>query len=324
MNELYQNSGLPTKGSISRAYDSIESKINNTPILTSQTTNKKLGAQLYFKCENFQKAGAFKFRGASFALSLLTSEGSSLGVCTHSSGNHAQALALAAKVKKINAYIVMPDNSPKVKIKAVESYGGNITFCEPTLQARESCLENISKQTGAVFIHPYNDFNVIHGQATCFYEMIKQMQDTPDYLIVPLGGGGLLSGSLLSACYFSPKTKVIGVEPLMANDAWQSFQKKKLIPAVSPQTIADGLRTSLGTLTFPIIMKHTHDIITVSENSIKDAMYWIWERLKIVVEPSAAVTLAAIMENSQRFKNKKVALILSGGNVDLNTLPWII
>jgi threonine dehydratase len=319
----YHDTGIPDAESIKNAYELIRHDIHQTPVLTSHSTNLRLNCNLFFKCENFQKAGAFKFRGASYALSMLNAEELTKGVCTHSSGNHAQALSLAALFKGAKSYVVMPDNSPKVKINAVKNYKGDITFCEPTLEARELNLSRIQQQTGAVFIHPYNDYNIIHGQATCYYEMLQQMPQAPDYVIVPVGGGGLLSGTLLTNIYFSPNTKVIGAEPRMADDACRSFYAKKLIPSENPKTIADGLKTSLGSLTFPIIADHAHDIITVSENSIKDAMYWIWERLKIIIEPSAAVSLAVVMENQKMFKKKNIALILTGGNVDLNRLPWL-
>jgi threonine dehydratase len=323
MSKTYFNTGLPNAESIQMAYETIKPYINVTPVLTSASTNAKLGTKLFFKCENFQKAGAFKYRGATFAISNLENDAALKGVCTHSSGNHAQALSLAATTRNISAYVVMPENSPRAKINAVKSYGGIITFCKPTLEARESALKMVQDETGAIFVHPYNDYNIIHGQSTCYFEMLQQLEQAPDYVIVPVGGGGLLSGTLLSAHYFSPKTKVIGAEPMMANDAWQSFRKKEFVPSVNPDTIADGLKTSLGNLTFPIIMEYAHDIITVSENTIKDAMFWVWERMKIVIEPSAAVPLAIIMENNKMFKNKNVAVIISGGNVDLNHLPWL-
>jgi threonine dehydratase len=323
MSKTFFNTGLPNGESIQKAYETIKPYINVTPVLTSTSTNAKLGTKIFFKCENFQKAGAFKYRGATFALANLENEAALKGVCTHSSGNHAQALALAASTRNINSYVVMPENSPGAKINAVKSYGGKITFCKPTLEARESALRQGQDETGAIFIHPYNDYNIIHGQSTCYFEMLKQIEQAPDYVIVPVGGGGLLSGTLLSAHYFSPKTKVIGAEPMMANDAWQSFRNKEFVPSVNPDTIADGLKTSLGNLTFPIIMDYAYDIITVSENTIKDAMFWVWERMKIVIEPSAAVSLAVIMENNIMFRNKNVAVIFSGGNVDLNHLPWL-
>ena len=313
---------LPDGNAIKDTYSKLSNVVKKTPVMTSDTLNKISGTNLFFKCENFQKAGAFKFRGANSALLHLTNEEANHGVCTHSSGNHAQALSLAAKIRNIKAHIVMPRNAPEVKVDAVKSYGGLITFCEPTLEAREKTLEVIQKQTRAIFIHPYNDYRIIEGQAGCFYEFLKQTDHKPDYAVVPLGGGGLLSGTLLSAKYFSQKTKVIGAEPLNANDAWQSLQQKKFIPSIAPDTIADGLKTSLGSLTYPIIMNHVEDIITAREETIIHAMYLVWERMKILIEPSAAVPLAAILENLGRFAGKNVAVIFSGGNVNLKNLPW--
>ncbi len=313
---------LPGEDDIRKAFDRISNHINLTPVLTSQTLNEITGASIFFKCENFQKAGAFKFRGASNALSLLSFEQAEKGVCTHSSGNHAQALTLAARSRSIPAFIVMPENAPSVKVDAVKQYGGNITFCKPTLEARESTLQQIQEQTGATFIHPYNNIQVIEGQASCFYEMLGQLNHPPDAVVVPVGGGGLLSGTGLAAKYFSPTTKVIGAEPLMANDAWKSFREKRFVPSKDPQTIADGLRTSLGDITFPIILNQVHDILTASEEGIIKAMFLIWERMKIVVEPSAAVVLAVLMEHPSVFAGKNIAAIFSGGNVDLKDLPW--
>ncbi len=280
-----------------------------------------LDAEVFFKCENLQKAGAFKFRGATSAVRGLTGHEAALGVATHSSGNHAQALSLAARMRGIPAHIVMPENAPRIKVNAVKEYGGQVTFCMPTLAARESTLQEVIQRTGALEIHPYNDYRIIAGQATAAAEVFEQ--DLPlDYIIAPVGGGGLLSGTILSTRYFSPATRVIGAEPLMANDAWKSFREKRFIPSENPQTIADGLRTSLGSLTYPIIMEGVHDILTVSEESIIQAMYLIWERMKIVVEPSGAVPLAVMMEHREMFQGKKVAMIISGGNSDLNNLPW--
>ncbi len=314
---------IPDGPAIRHIQEQNRAMVKETPVLTCQTLNKLTGTELFFKCENFQKAGAFKFRGASSAVWELSQHQPGAAVCTHSSGNHAQALALAARLHNMKAHIVMPENAPQVKVDAVRDYGGVITFCEPTLQAREATLEKVQHETGAVFIHPYNDYRVIRGQATCFYEMLQQLNEEPDYIITPLGGGGLLSGTLLTAKYFTSATKVIGAEPIMANDAWQSFQQNKFIPSQNPVTIADGLKTSLGTLTYPLIMENAHDIITASEVSIVQAMKWVWERMKIVIEPSAAVPLAALMENPDRFVSKKVGIIFSGGNVDLKKLPWI-
>ena len=267
-----------------------------TPVLTCESINKICNAELFFKCENFQKVGAFKFRGALNAVLNLTDKEKAKGVATHSSGNHAQALSLAAKLNNIKAYIVMPSNSSKVKVKAVESYGGIITFCEPTLEARESTLKKVIYKTGAFEIHPYDNKNIIAGQATATKELIEEV-GLLDYIIAPLGGGGLLSGTALSAHYFSPQTRVIAAEPEMANDAYLSFQSKKLVPSVNPQTIADGLRTSLGEITFPIILKYVSDVVTVKEKTIVEAMKLVWERMKIIIEPSSAVTLACLLEN---------------------------
>lgn len=314
---------LPNPESIKTTWQRLSDIVKQTPVLTSQTLDEITKAKLFFKCENFQKAGAFKFRGASSALLHITNEQASRGVCTHSSGNHAQALALAAKIRGLKAFIVMPENAPQVKVNAVKDYGGQITFCMPTLEARETTLEEIRKATGALFVHPYNNYDIIRGQAGCFYEMLKQMDEEPDYIIAPLGGGGLLSGTILSAKYFTKKTRVIGAEPLMANDAWKSFKEKRFIPSESPQTIADGLKTSLGSKTYPIIMENVEDIITATEQGIINAMFLVWERMKLVIEPSAAVPLAALMENPDMFRNKKTGIILSGGNTDLRRLPWI-
>lgn len=314
---------LPGNEDIILAYKRISDYIKQTPVLTCNTLNQLSGASLLFKCENFQKGGAFKYRGATNAILKLSSAQASKGVCTHSSGNHAQALALAAQNQGIDAHIVMPDNAPAVKVNAVRGYKGKITFCKPTLEAREATLAKIQHETGAEFIHPYNNVNVIEGQATCFYELLQQTDTEPDFVIAPLGGGGLLSGTLLAARYFSPKTRVIGAEPLMANDAWQSLRAGALVPSLNPQTLADGLKTSLGSITWPLIRDNVHDILTVSEDSIVNAMFWVWERMKIVIEPSAAVPLAAVLENSGLFRGKRVAIIFSGGNVDLKKLPWI-
>jgi threonine dehydratase len=316
-------SSLPDPESIRTTWQKLADKVKQTPVLNSETLNKFTGSKLFFKCENFQKAGAFKFRGASSALLHISDEQAAKGVCTHSSGNHAQALALAAKIRGLKAFIVMPENAPGVKVNAVKDYGGQITFCKPTLEARESTLEEIRQQTGALFIHPYNNYDIIRGQAGCFYEMLQQIDEELDYIIAPLGGGGLLSGTILSAKYFAEKTRVIGAEPLMANDAWRSFREKKFIPSDSPQTIADGLKTSLGTKTYPIIMENVEDILTATEQGIIDAMFLVWERMKILIEPSAAVPLAALIENPERFRDKKTGIIFSGGNTDLHKIPWM-
>lgn len=311
----------PDKKAIVDAMKRIKPYVNRTPLLTCATLNEMTGGNLFFKCENFQKAGAFKSRGATNAVFQLDPHEMTKGVATHSSGNHAAALALAAKRRGIKAYIVMPENSNKIKIKAVEGYGGIITFCKPTLQAREQTLQKVISKTGAIEIHPYNDTRIIAGQATATLEMLEDYPDI-NLIIAPVGGGGLLSGTALAASFFSKHTKVIAAEPKHADDAYQSFKAKTFIPSVNPDTLADGLRTSLGTLTFPIIFEYVNDIVTVSEEGIIKAMRLIWERMKIIVEPSSAVTMAAIMEGKINVQGRKTGIILSGGNVDLDNLPW--
>ena len=312
---------FPAKQDIIDAHKRINPFVHNTPILSSQLINEIAGCEIVFKCENFQKVGAFKYRGATNALSLLNKDQLSKGVATHSSGNHAQALALAAKLQGIKAYIVMPNNAPKSKKNAVIGYGAEVIECIPTLDARESTVKQVISKTDAHLVHPYNDERIITGQATCAYEVFEKYQDL-EFLLTPVGGGGLLSGTALSAHYFAPSTKVIGAEPEGADDAYQSFKTGKLIPSINPQTIADGLLTSLGNLTFPIIHKHVRDIVTVSEEGIVEAMKLIWQRMKLVVEPSAAVPLAALLKNKQIFARKKVGIILSGGNIDFDKLPF--
>jgi len=275
---------------------------------------------LYFKCENFQKVGAFKSRGAVNAVFSLDEEVVKNGVGTHSSGNHAQALSRAAKLRKIPAYIVMPENAPQVKVDAVKNYDGIITFCKPTLQAREETLGEVIEKTGAIEVHPYDNYKVIEGQATCGKELFESVADL-DLILCPVGGGGLLGGTALSANYFSDGTDVIACEPAGADDAYRSFKSGKLIPSINPQTIADGLLTSVGQRNFPIILKYVSDIVTVSEEAIIKAMSLIFERMKIVVEPSAAVPFAAILENKVNVNGKHVGIILSGGNIDLKKLP---
>lgn len=311
----------PDKNSVLDAMARIKPYINITPILTCSTIDRMTGGNLFFKCENFQKAGAFKYRGATNAVFQLNESELSRGVATHSSGNHAAALALAAKRRGIKSHIVMPDNSSKVKIKAVENYGGLITFCAPLLESREGTLKEILAITGAHEIHPYNDLHIIAGQATAALEIIEEHPEI-NLIIAPVGGGGLLSGTALAAKYFGNRVKVIAAEPERANDAFQSFHSGTFVPSINPDTIADGLRTSLGSLTFPIIMENVDDIVTVSEQGIIDAMRLIWERMKLIVEPSSAVPLAAILEGKVNVKGLKTAVILSGGNVDLDKLPF--
>ena len=299
----------------------IKPYIHQTPLITSQTFNDLLKAEIYFKCENLQKAGAFKSRGAVNAVFSLHEEDLKKGVCTHSSGNHAQALARAAGLRNVTAYIVMPETSPKAKVNAVKGYGGKITFCKPTLEAREKTLKEIREKTSAIEIHPYNNRVIIRGQATAALEIFETGKQF-DIIMAPVGGGGLMSGTAITTRELSPGTQIIGAEPLNANDACKSFYSGIFHSSVNPNTIADGLLTSLGSITFPIIRQHVDDIITVKEESIKKAMWLIWERMKMVVEPSSAVPLGALLERQLDVKGKKIAIILSGGNVDLNKLPW--
>ncbi len=313
---------IPDLNTIQLAAERIKPYIHKTPVLSSTGINEITGGNIFFKCENMQKAGAFKSRGACNAVFSLTKDQLKKGVGTHSSGNHAQALARAASLRNTDAYIVMPETSPKVKVAAVKAYGGKITFCKPTLQAREETLQTIISNTGALEIHPYNDYRIIAGQATAAMEMLEAMGKV-DIIMAPVGGGGLLSGTALSTKYLSPETMVIAAEPEMADDAYRSFHEGRLIPSENPLTIADGLLTSLGSLTYPIITEYVDDIVTVSEEGIIRAMRLTWERMKIVIEPSAAVPLAAILENKVEVKGKTVGIILSGGNVDLDSLPWL-
>jgi len=312
----------PDKKDILIAAERIQHTLHRTPVLSCSFINNMVGAEIFFKCENFQKAGAFKSRGATNAILSYDDYDLRAGVATHSSGNHAAALARAAQLKHIPAYIVMPDNSSKVKVEAVKGYGGKITFCKPTLEAREEKLNEVLNETNAFEIHPYNNYAVIAGQATAALELIEDYAEL-DTIVAPVGGGGLLSGSALAAHYFSQKTKVIGAEPTGADDAYQSFYQKKLIPSINPDTIADGLRTSLGSLTFPIIRHLVSDIITVNDHATIEAMKMVWERMKIIIEPSSAVALAMVIKHKHRFAGQKIGIILSGGNVDLMHLPWL-
>ncbi|MFA6949107.1 MAG: pyridoxal-phosphate dependent enzyme [Lentimicrobiaceae bacterium] len=312
---------IPNKSDIEDAILRIKPYLHVTPVLTCSAINNIAGCSIYFKCENFQKAGVFKARGATNTVFSLDEKDISKGVATHSSGNHAAALSLAASLRKSVAYIVMPLNSNKAKIRAVENYGGIISFCEPSLEAREKTLINVISSTHAVEVHPYNDPRIIAGQATATTELLEKV-DGLQILMAPVGGGGLLSGTALAASYFGKNIQVIAGEPEGANDAFRSFYSKTLIPSITPNTIADGLHTSLGIITFEIILKHVSAIMTVDDAAIIDAMRLIWERMKIIVEPSSAVPLAVILKNKDRFKDKRVGVILSGGNVDIDNLPF--
>ncbi len=311
----------PSYKDIERAALRMAGLVHHTPVLTSSAINEMTGLEAYFKCENFQKVGAFKYRGATNAVLSLTDEQASRGVATHSSGNHAAALALAARKKGIPCYVAMPENAPTVKIEAVKHYGAEITFCEPTLQSREDTLKEILRKTGAVFIHPFDNFDVISGQGTAAKEFLEEVPDL-DILLVPVGGGGLLSGSSIAAKSMKPGILVYGCEPANADDAHRSFHSGMIHPSVKPQTMADGLLTSLSELTFSIIRENTDDIYTVSEASILYAMRLVWQRMKIIIEPSSAVPVAVMLEHKSQFAGKKTGIIISGGNCDLSNLPF--
>ncbi|NLN31616.1 MAG: pyridoxal-phosphate dependent enzyme [Bacteroidales bacterium] len=310
---------LPSVTDIRSAHERIKPFIHRTPVMTSLQLNRMFDCDLFFKCENFQKVGAFKFRGATNAVRLLPDEEKKKGVVSHSSGNHAAALALAAAMNGIKAYIVMPETAAEVKKNAVAGYGAEITFCEPTAEARENTARDIAEKTGAVLIHPYDNFNVICGQGTAALELMNEISDL-DIIVAPVGGGGLMSGTCTAARGISGKSiKIVGAEPLNANDAWKSFTTGVLCPSVNPQTVADGLLTSLSELTFSIIRNNADQILTVSEEAIIECMLLIWERMKIIAEASAATVLAAVMENPEFFRAKRTGLIISGGNVDFRS-----
>lgn len=312
---------LPSLTDIQSAHDRIRQFIHRTPVLTSGQLNSIFGSQLYFKCENFQKVGAFKYRGATNAIRSLSDDEKRRGVITHSSGNHAAALSLAARMNNVKARIVMPENAPVVKKNAVAGYGADITLCKPTLQSREETTSMIIGETGAVLIHPYNNFNVICGQGTAALELLEDINDL-DIVVAPIGGGGLMSGTSTAVKAINKRIRVIGAEPLNANDAWQSLITGRLVSSNNPKTVADGLLTSLCELTFSIIRKNVDEILTVTEESIIECMLLVWERMKIIIEPSSATVLAVIKENPDIFKGKKTGLIISGGNVDFRKLPF--
>jgi threonine dehydratase len=307
---------------IRQAHRRIAPFVHRTPVFTCKSIDEMCGASLFFKGENLQKVGAFKIRGASNAVLSLSDSDAKQGVATHSSGNHAAALALAARWRRIPAYVIMPENAPEVKRKAVVGYGAEISFCKPTLEAREQGLTKVLDRTGAAFIHPYNDHRIIAGQGTAALELCEDIEGL-DVVMAPVGGGGLLSGTGIAVSSMSPRALVIGAEPEQADDAYRSLESGQIIPADNPNTIADGLRTSLGDLTFPIIQRCVNEIVTVSEEAIVEAMRCIWERMKLIVEPSAAVPLGAILTGRIDLSGKRVGIILSGGNVDLGNLPWV-
>ena len=302
---------------IENAHSRIKHMINKTCVMTSRTLDNKLESKIYFKCENFQRVGAFKFRGVSNKLLLLNEEERKKGVVTHSSGNHAQAVALGSSILGIKSVIVMPENAPKVKVEATRNYGANIIFCKNSVKDRENTCNELRKKHGYTLVHPYDDDQIIAGAGTAAYELIKEIGNF-DYIFCPVGGGGLLSGTSIATKGLSTKTKIIAVEPEKADDAYRSFKNGKLYPSSYPDTIADGLRTSLSQRTFEIIKKNVDDIITVSEKEIIQAMKYLWSRMKIIVEPSGAVPLAGVIKFSKNQKNKKIGVIISGGNVDLD------
>lgn len=309
------------KQKLINCHKNIKPYIHNTPVMTSSLLNEISGSSIFFKCENFQKTGSFKIRGATNSILNLSKQQKSKGVVAHSSGNFAQALSFAAKEIGVKAYIVMPSNAPQVKKDAVLGYDGNIMNCEPTLQARESAAKKIEIETGATFLHPSNDMDVIIGQATASMELLEIQKDL-DYIFTPVGGGGLIAGTALAAHHFGTHCKVIGGEPFEVDDAYRSLQSGKIESNTSTNTIADGLKTQLGDKNFPIIQQFVDRIIRVTEHEIISAMRLIWERMKIIIEPSCAVPFAALLKEKEKIKNKKIGIIISGGNVDLNKLPF--
>lgn len=310
----------PDFDDIRAAAERIRPFVHRTPVLTSTTLDGMCGASLFFKCENLQKGGAFKIRGATNAVLSLPDARAARGVATHSSGNHAAALALAAQRRGIPAFVVMPRTAPAVKRAAVEGYGAEVVTCEPTLAARESALAELVERTGATFVPPYNDYAVMAGQGTAALELCADVPGL-DCVITPVGGGGLVSGSAIAVAGAAPGAQVYGAEPKGADDAWRSFHAGAIQSMDHPDTVADGLRSTLGDLTFPVIRGRLRDIVTVTDDAILAAMRLLWERMKIVVEPSAAVALAAVMDH-KAFRGRRVGIILSGGNVDLDHLPW--
>lgn len=301
---------------LQKAHNRIKDVIEHTPVMTSRTLDKLTGCQVFLKCENYQRAGAFKFRGAYNAISLLSKGQKERGVIAHSSGNHAQALSLAASIQDVRCTIVMPSNSPSVKVEATKGYGAEVVFAEPTLESREATTDRLIQEHGYTLVHPYDDENVIAGAGTAALELIVDVGEM-DYMFVPVGGGGLLSGTSIATRTLLPEAIILGVEPKNADDAMRSFHGGNLTPSINPNTIADGLRTSLSRVTLSIIQKNVNDIITVSEREIVDAMRFLWERMKTVAEPSGAVSLAGVFSASKELQEVRIGAILSGGNVDL-------
>ncbi|MDH3375412.1 MAG: pyridoxal-phosphate dependent enzyme [Gammaproteobacteria bacterium] len=312
---------IPTFDDVLEAHERVKPYIHRTPILTSSYFNQLTGAELFFKCENFQKAGAFKVRGASNAVFGLSEEQAAKGVATHSSGNHALSLSYAAGRRGIKASVVMPRTAPEAKKAAVRGYGGEVFECEPSTTAREAMLEELVARTGADFVHPYNDHRVIAGQATCSLELLEEVGEL-DAVVAPIGGGGMISGTCLTLSNKSPKTEIYAAEPKNADDAYRSFHAGEIIEDDAPNTVADGLKVSLRPRTWHFVSRYVKDVLLASEAEIIEAMYLTWQRMKIVVEASSSVPLATIIKNKEQFAGKRVGVILTGGNVDLKKLPW--
>lgn len=323
--ELKNTAGLdniPTFDDVKAAHERIKPWIHRTPVMTSRTFNDWTGAELFFKCENLQKAGAFKVRGATNAVFSLSDDVAKKGVCTHSSGNHALSLARAAQCRGIPCSVVMPETAPQAKMDAVRGYGGEITTCEPTLTARKATLKGIQEKSGAEFVHPYNDPRVIAGQGTCSLELLEDVGPL-DAVVAPIGGGGMISGTCLTCSTIAPNTKIYAAEPEQADDAARSFRAGHIIPDDAPITVADGLRVSLEPYTWHFVSNYVSDFLLVSEDEITNAMKLVWKRMKIVIEPSSAVAVAAVLKNKDLFAGKRVGIIITGGNVDLDRLPWM-
>jgi len=312
---------MVTLKDIEAAHERIRPLIHRTPVLTNNSLNELSGAELYFKCDNFQKAGSFKIRGATNTVEQLTIEELDRGVATTSSGNHGAALSMAVTRRGGKTKVVMPNNTPEIKINNVERNGGEVVWCEPEQESRESVLKELIEKTGAVVVHPYNDERIMAGQGTCAKELLEDHPEL-DVIVSPVSGGGLLSGTLLSSKPLKDDIQVFGAEPAEADDAYRSLKLGKIVPNETINTICDGLRAQIGGLTFPVISDLVDDIITVTEEEIIDSMRMIWERLKMIVEPSSSITLGAVLKNKDKFNGKKVGLIISGGNVDLDHLPW--
>lgn len=322
MSETSTKLDIPTYDDVLSAHERVTPYVHRTPVLTSTYLNGLTGAELFFKCENFQKAGAFKARGASNAVFSLDDEQAAKGVATHSSGNHGLSLSYAAGRRGIPATVVMPRTAPEAKKAAVRGYGGRIVECEPSTSSREAVFAEVMAETGAEFVHPYNDPRVIAGQATCSRELFDQVENL-DAVMAPIGGGGMISGTCLTLSNIAPDVEIYAAEPEKADDAYRSFKAGHIIADDAPQTIADGLKVPLKELTWHFVQKHVTDILTAGEEEIIDAMKLTWQRMKIVMEPSSAVPLATILKNKKTFAGKRVGVIITGGNVDLDKLPWM-